>query len=317
MRPLIMTPPRSRRRAAYSGVRRASDIKFGFNERRSASVVDIEECPVVDPRLLAIIAPLRQALFEVLAPGERADAAVNLTDSGCDVLIVTRSGLGARARDRLIGLAESADLARIARRHPTKGGIEVLASRRPARTVFSDVTVDLPPGGGHGRTLTGEAALVDVVLAAGKGARRAVDLFAGCGTLTFPLARVARRVNAFEVDREAVATVKAAINPAGLADIARIERRDLHRRPLTAGELSDVDLVVFDPPRSGAERQAVEVARSSVPRVVAISCNARTFARDARILIEGGYNLEYVQPIDQFLWSPHVELAAVFELRRD
>ena len=176
---------------------------------------------------------------------------------------------------------------------------------------LSDIRVPLAPAAFIQATSEGENALVAEVLAACKGAKRVADLFAGIGTFSFPLAK-SHQVLAVEGAKTAVDALQGGANQAvGLKQIVA-KHRDLYRRPLTAKELAGFDAVVFDPPRAGAKEQAIELAQSDVKTIVAISCNPNTFARDARILADGGYQLTRVVPVDQFLWSPHLELVGVF-----
>jgi 23S rRNA (uracil1939-C5)-methyltransferase len=170
-----------------------------------------------------------------------------------------------------------------------------------------------PPGGFVQPTAEGEAILVELVMAAvPAGAETAADLFAGCGTFTFPLAE-RLQVYAAEGAEDSLAALQAAARRSDRAGRIEAELRDLARFPVMADELSGGDVVVFDPPRSGAREQAAEIAASGVPVVIAVSCNPTTFARDARTLVDGGYRLTGATPIDQFPWSGHLELVAVFE----
>jgi 23S rRNA (uracil1939-C5)-methyltransferase len=187
---------------------------------------------------------------------------------------------------------------------------------RPVGVVFAGVRVALPPRGFLQATHEGEQALVAAVLAAvetagrmgGKPARSVADLFCGAGAFAFPLARAGLQIHAIDAD---AAMLQAVTGARGTYRITA-EQRDLFTRPLSASELLRFDAVIFDPPRAGARAQAAELARSAVPVIVAVSCNPSTFARDARILTDGGYRLETVTPVDQFLWSPHLELVAIF-----
>jgi 23S rRNA (uracil1939-C5)-methyltransferase len=182
--------------------------------------------------------------------------------------------------------------------------------------VFAGVRVALPPGGFLQATHEGEQALVAAVLAAveaaeqraGKRVRSVADLFCGAGAFAFPLARAGMRVHAIDADAALLQAMTAARGTYRIT----AEQRDLFAQPLSASELKGFDAVVFDPPRAGARAQAEELARSAVPIIAAVSCNPSTFARDARILVDGGYRLETVTPVDQFLWSPHLELVAIF-----
>ena len=310
--PLHFSPPGSRRRATFAIRRRREDAIVGFNERHSHRVVDLGACPVVLPQIAALIAPLRAWAETALQAGDRADAHVAMTDSGIDLLIRTSARLGGAGRDALVDLLAREDLARMARAHPKQEGAEVLAEARPVRAVHGGVPVALAPGGFAQATADGEAVLTGFVLEAAEGAARAADLFCGSGAFALPLVRRGCAVFAADIDKAAIANLGAAARQAGLAAL-RAETRNLMRRPVPAGDLAGADFAVFDPPRAGAKEQAIEIAASRVPVVVAVSCDPGSFMRDARILTDGGYRLTRLQPVDQFTWSAHLELAARFD----
>ena len=307
-------PAGTRRRASLSAVRLAHDIRVGFHEQRSGRVAAIEGCLILTPSLLALLPVLRTGLAPVLAPGEDMGVMVTETDGGPDVLLSARREPARGEREALSRLAETADLARLSWAAPA-GAPEPLALRRPATVEFDGAHVEPPPGGFLQPSREGEQALVERVLQGLPAAPgRILELYAGCGSFTFALAKAAR-VRAVEGDAASLGALGRAAAGANLSGRVETEQRDLARRPLLAGEIAGFDALVFDPPRDGAREQAAEIARSRVPRVVAVSCNPRSFARDARILADGGYVLEEVTPVDQFLWSAHVELVAVFERR--
>lgn len=309
--PLFRSPPGSRRRADWTLVNRAGGAIIGFNERGSHRVIDQKMCPVLHPALEGLIGPLGDLMGQVLGKSARAEVRGSVTDSGVDLVIVTPGEIGRRGREALAAFAETHDLARVAKGHPKQRGLEPVAARRPVRALFGGVAVDLPPFAFMQATAEGEAALGAVVAEAAKGATRIVDLYAGVGTFSLPLAAKGAKVAAFEGDRDAVEALALAGRKRTLSNL-RVERRDLERKPVEAGELEGSDVVIFDPPRAGARHQAPEIAESGVPVVIAISCNPATFQRDAAVLMNLGYRLERVRPVDQFLWSPHLELAAVF-----
>ena len=309
--PLMRTPAGARRRATFHVLRRKHDAVIGFRTRASHHIVGIGECPVLDPALVALLAPLGDMFAGLLAPGGRAEALVAKTASGIDLLIRTPKQPTLEQRERLTEFAGKHDLARVSWQDRGDDQAELIILRRPVRVDFGGVAVDLPPGGFLQPSAAGEAILAGFVTAATAQAGHVADLYAGCGALSFPLAGHAR-VHAVEGWAAMTAALDGAAARAGLAGRVTSETRDLERRPLTAKELSRFDAVVFDPPRAGARRQSEVLAASGVPLVVALSCNPASFARDARILIDGGYAMEQVQPIDQFLWSAHVETAAVF-----
>ncbi len=310
LRPMLRIAPGTRRRASLAAEQAGRSVRLGFHARESHRVVDATGCLVLTPALSALLSPLRDALLPVLADGERIAVTATATDSGVDLLLEGKRPLSLAARESLAALADGADLARVtwrADRQPP----DPVAIRRPARIVFGGVPVDLPLGAFLQPTAAGEAALVTAVTQALAGCDRVADLYAGCGTFTFPLARGAR-VHAVEGDAEAIGAVAAAARRAGLDSRVTTAQRDLASDPLSADELARFDGVVFDPPRAGAKSQAEQLARSTVSKVAAVSCDPATFARDARILVDGGYRLLEATPIDQFIWSPHVEIVALF-----
>jgi 23S rRNA (uracil1939-C5)-methyltransferase len=237
---------------------------------------------------------------------------ITKSDSGLDLLLTTDAGFGLRQRERLADFAGTHDLARIARRHPKALGVEVLLERRPVRAIFGGVAVSLPPGAFLQPTREGEAALRAAVGEALGEARHVADLYAGCGTFGLPLAAQGCEVLAFEKDKHLVAALAATARASAGRLRLWAETRDLERRPLAPGELERCDAAILDPPRKGAKAQAAALAQSKLQHVALVSCNPATFARDARLLGDGGYRLDWIQPVDQFLWSPHLELAAAF-----
>lgn len=303
--PTIVSPPRSRRRAVFTGRRTKKGVVVGFHGRRSETLIDVVECHVVRPEILAA----RPALEALTALGaSRAHPlrlTVTLSGAGLDVAVEGGKPLDAGLRTRLAALAEAHDLARLA------WDGEPLALRRPAWQAFGRARVVPPPGAFLQATAEGAAALTAAARAAVGDARRVADLFAGCGTFTLPLAETAE-VHAVEGEAAMLASLDAGRRAAPGLRRVTTEARDLFRRPLTPAELDRFDAVVMDPPRAGAEAQARALAASRVTRVALISCDPATFARDAAILAAGGHKLEEVRVVDQFRWSGHVEIAARF-----
>lgn len=314
--PLARMPERSRRRATLGAVRRGERVALGFRGRASRTIEDIESCLILTPGLLALLPGLRRALAPALEDGEVADVALLESETGADVVLVSRRPPGLRAREALAGFAAEADLARLSWAPAGRSGAaaepEPLAMRREPVVHLGPVAVTPPPGGFLQPTAAGEAALVETLLAwLPEDGGPVADLYAGCGTFTFPLAARAP-VHAVEGDQAALAALARAARRHDLAGRVSAEARDLARRPLEAAELERFATVVFDPPRAGAREQAGQLARAAVPTAIAVSCSPPTFARDARTLVDGGYRLVEVRPIDQFPWSPHLELAALF-----
>jgi 23S rRNA (uracil1939-C5)-methyltransferase len=305
--PLIDAHGQGRRRAVLHARRGAHDVlEVGFTAPRAHHIVAIDRCPILEPGLDGAI-QAAWAIAEVLRPVSKPlDIHVTATDSGMDVDVRGSGPLSAQRTTTLAGLAEKHKLARI-----TRHG-ELAAQRAQPLLKVGSAHVALPPGAFLQATVEGEAALARLVLGHVGAAKRVADLFAGIGTFALRLAERAR-VTAADSETAAIkALERAAATTAGLKPVEALTR-DLFRRPLMAAELKAFDAVVFDPPRQGAEAQARELAKSNVKTVVAVSCDATTFARDAKIMIGGGYKLACVTPVDQFRYSFHVELVAKFE----
>lgn len=309
--PLRVMPP-GRRRARLGLVRPEDPLApavIGFHERFRHTLVDVEECAVLEPALFALLAPLRLAANEFLPSGGNANATLTRTDSGIDVLIEVGAPPGLHALEALAGLAAERDLARIVWRE--HGQDIPVVERRPVRVLLSGVPVPFPPGGFLQASEAAENVLVAEVVAAVGAQRPVLDLFAGLGTFALALAG-AGPVHAVEGDaRSARALSQAASSMPQLT----VERRDLERNPLPAEALAAHAAAVFDPPRAGARHQVAVLAGSKIETIAAVSCNPTTFARDAAALIAGGFRIERVTPVDQFTWSPHLELVAVFRRR--
>ena len=307
----VATPPGSRRRLALHA-RRGPDggAILGFKARRSWRLVEVTRCPVADPRIVAALPALRALAQPFLEhPKSAPTLHVTWTLDGLDVDVTgverRTGGLSRDAQMQAIEAAAAADLARL-----SLAGETLVMARHP-RVAFGPATVPLPASGFLQAVPQAEAAMVERAVAAVKGAKKIADLFCGAGTFTFPLATVAP-VLAADASAAGIAALKAGIGSArGLKPI-EAQARDLFRRPLAPYDLRGCDAIVFDPPRAGALEQTAQIAQSKAPVVVGVSCNPVTFARDARVLINAGFRLERVTPIDQFLWSAHVELVGVF-----
>ena len=307
-----------RRRATLAARRQGRTVAVGFHPRASHAIEDIRECQVLVPEITALLPALRTALPALLAEGERADITVLASETGLDVLVASPTPPGLAAREALAALAQEADLARLSWGAAGPGGAapesepEPVAIRRAPLLTFTGVAVEPPPGAFVQPTAAGEAALLAIAHQALAGVAGPVaDLFAGLGPFTFGLAE-RHRVHAVEGTETAIAALWRAARRHDRAGRVTAETRDLARAPLTAAELAPFAGVVLDPPRIGARAQAEALAESAVGTVVALSCNPGSFARDARTLADGGYTLESVTPLDQFPWTGHLELAAVF-----
>ncbi|HZA01222.1 MAG TPA: methyltransferase [Hyphomicrobiaceae bacterium] len=304
-----MVLPQSRRRAVFGIARKGGRVVLGFREEGKHALVDLAECPVLDPSIVAALGWLRE--MAVIALGEDAGGRLLVTrfDNGLDVAFEGgRSRPTPEVRAALARLAEAARLLRL-----SVDGDVIVIRGRPMLT-SGGVTIAPPPGVFLQAVPEAEAIMIDLIVAATDRANTVADLFCGIGTFTFPLARRAR-VLGVDSDRRALEALEAAAKAAQAIKPVAVKVRDLFREPLARKEFEPFDAVVFNPPRAGAKAQAEMLAKSRVPTVVGISCNPATLARDARILIDGGYQLEKVSPIDQFLFSPHVEAVAVFRRR--
>jgi 23S rRNA (uracil1939-C5)-methyltransferase len=310
--PLRSIPPRTRRRADLAAVNAASGVALGFHRDGSADIVDVANCEVLSPVLAAALPGLRGVLREALDAAERVDLHLTATKEGIDVLITGRLP-DARIRAKLAEYARAADIPRIAWRKNIRSTPEIVVLRAVPHLDISGVPVEPPPGAFLQAARESEAILVEEVTAAIGKSKRVAELYAGLGTFTFPLSA---RVHAVEGNDPARLALDAAARKAERAGRVTSETRDLDRRPLTPPELEAYDAAIFDPPREGAEAQARNFARGRVPTIVGVSCNPVTFARDAKIMAEGGYKLERIVPVDQFLWTGHLELVATFKKPR-
>ncbi len=308
--PPFAAPPGSRRRLALHARRQGRGAVLGFKARRSWRLVAIDVCVIADQRLVAALPLLRRLAEPFLEhPKSAPTLHVTVTETGLDIDVTgierRGGGLSADARMRAAQIAGEGDIARV-----SLAG-EIFYQARPALVRIGGATVALPPGGFLQAVAAAEQAMVAFALAASAGARRVADLYCGVGAFTFPLATLAP-VMAADASASAIASLKASLATAPGQSPIEAAVRDLDRRPVLAAELRKTDVVVFDPPRAGAAAQSAELARSTVPRAVAVSCNLTTFVRDAKILTDGGFTLQRLLPVDQFLWSPHIELVGLF-----
>jgi 23S rRNA (uracil1939-C5)-methyltransferase len=308
LRPIEISPRGSRRRATLEAKRDGNRIMLGFHEAASHSVVDMLECPILSPALTALLPPLRSLLNTLLPARGAATITLDESDRGVDLGLKLPGSPDLAALEMLAAFAASQDIARLWWQDRAGAPMPIAERRRPS-VRLGDVDVDLPPAAFRQATAAGELALTRAVIEAAGSAQHIADLFAGIGTFTLPLS--ARRVHAVEQSSAALDALAAAVRRAQCTGLT-VKRRDLFSRPLLPAELNRYDAVLFDPPRAGAAAQCDQLAQSTVPTVIAVSCNPASFARDAAILLNGPYRLEWVLPVDQFLWSNHVELVAVF-----
>jgi 23S rRNA (uracil1939-C5)-methyltransferase len=296
-----------RRRATFHARYTQGRPAVGFTQARAHKIVEIDSCPVLAASMDGAL-PAARAIAEALAAaGKPLDILVTATASGLDVDLKGRGTLGEAETKSLVRIALAHDLARLSN-HGT-----IVVSRRTPMLAMGKAMVVPPPGVFLQATETGEEALAARVSAHVAGARYIADLFSGIGTFALRLAEFAK-VDAFDLEEDSLQALAKAARAAGLREVA-VSPRDLLRSPLGPLELDRYDAVVFDPPRAGGEQQAVALSASSVPLVVAVSCNTQTFARDAAILCAGDYEIARVEPVDQFRHTPHVEVVACFRRR--
>jgi len=308
----VIVPPRTRRRAVFKIKSLPEGLHIGFHAAKTHTVIDMHHCEVLTPGLFALVGALRQKLEPLFGLGEAAELHVTQSDTGFDCAFRWRAQVTPTLRAALSSALSGLGIARL-----TMGREIVFETALPAVTL-GGVKVVLPSNPFLQSTAEGEAALQARVLEAVAKAKTVADLFAGVGTFALPLARKAK-VHAVEQDAPALAALAEAAKAfapvgsgaKGLKPVTT-ETRDLFKLPLTSLELNAYDAVVLDPPRAGAEAQAHALAKSKVRTIAYVSCDASSFARDAALLVKGGYRMGPVTPIDQFLWSSHIELAGSF-----
>ena len=301
----IEVPPHTRRRAVFKVAKRGGAVEVGFHAAQSHAIVDMHECLVITPRLFAVVAQLREVMGAVLNDGENAEVHATDTDTGIDAAIRWERKINTAMTAQFATWAAKYRIARV-----TANG-QILTGTAMPQVTFGKARVTLPVESFLQPTHDGEAALLAKVREALKNAKAIADFFAGCGTFALPLAEQAR-VHAVEQDKTALAALaEAARNTQGLKPVTT-EARDLFKLPLSGDELKPFDAALLDPPRAGAQAQVNALAASKIRRIAYVSCNADSFARDARILADNGYRVGTVTPVDQFLWSSHIELVCAF-----
>ncbi|CAH2401931.1 class I SAM-dependent RNA methyltransferase [Mesorhizobium escarrei] len=306
---LVPCAPQTRRRVVFTARRSEAGMLLGFVRALSSEIISIEECPISLPEIVAMLDRLRALAELVCATTKSFRMTVTATGSGLDVAVHESGKLGENQRRVASNFVIGQGLARL-----SIDGETIIEPKKPVVT-FGGVAVAVPPGAFLQATEAAEQTMADIVGRHLARAKKVADLFAGCGSFALRLAAKSE-VHAVEGDAAALLALDRGFRFASGLKRVTSERRDLFRRPLTFKELNGFDGVVFDPPRAGAEDQSKQIARSDVPLVAAVSCNPVTLARDLRILLDGGYALKSVTPIDQFLWSPHVEAVALLEKPR-
>ncbi len=294
----LLSPPESRRRAALTALRAGKQVAIGFNAAQSNQIVDMRQCPLLMPELFALIAPVRELLTMIAQQRRPVKVKMQMLDQGVELIL---EGVKAEGLDAAMALQDFAGTHRLARFAIDQGdGLEILWQPEPPTMRFGDILVEVPPFAFLQPTGAGQAALVEAVRRAIGDAGAVADLFAGVGTFALSM-QAGRKVYAAEGARDAIAALTGAANRARA--LVATEHRDLFRRPLVPAELNRFGAIILDPPRAGAEEQVKQLAASAAPVIAYVSCNPASFARDAKMLIAGGYTLDWVQPVGQFRWS--------------
>jgi 23S rRNA (uracil1939-C5)-methyltransferase len=310
--PPVRTGPGERRRMDLAARRRRQGTTLGLHRTHSTEVIDLTTCLVLDPRLVALMPPLRDLLSRLDTMHHEGSVIANLLDAGADLLLRTDAPLTLADR---VAMADFAHMHRLPRIAWALGNDEPepIAVLRPPITSFSGINVTPPPGAFLQASASGEAGIIGAALAALPTRGQIAELFAGCGTITFALAQRAR-VTAWEGNASLLGTLRHAANRGGLAGRVTAIERDLVRQPLQPRELAPFSCVLLDPPPAGAAAQIAQIAAAKTPIVIYVSCNPATLARDARTLRQAGYRLASAVPIDQFLWSTRLESVVVLVL---
>ena len=308
----IFVPEGTRRRASFSALKLNNSVIIGYHKRRSKMIVDITECCVLSPSIMALKRKLAKPLANILREGQVTNIFLQEIDGNVEMLITGNIGqkkneLDLATLEEISKIAQELDFARIGWRCRSKDIAEIIIQRKAMYVQMGALSVELPLGGFMQPSIEGQEALLKAVMSALPEKGCFVDLFSGSGTFAGVMLERGK-VSAYEANGEAISFLTKAAKGTGL----KVYQRDLFNEPLAVCELNKFDAIIFDPPRAGAKEQVKDIAHSNVPLVISVSCNPATFARDAHTLEEGGYYLDSLQIIDQFIYSYHVELVGIF-----
>ena len=307
---LIVLPFGRRRRVDLEGIKKNDQMYLGFHRWRSRQIINLNECHTMAPELSKLLEPLRQAFDRILTNYQKVKVFLTLTEVGVDASVEVQGvvSLTEEQRQVLMKFAESAKVARLTFRH--RKFMDTLHQTAEPFVMFGDVKVAVTPYSFLQATKEADTVLSDLVKdGIPESAQKVADLFCGRGTFSFPLSKVAE-VDGYEFDKNALEALNAASSQSGLN--IQTHYRNLFDEPLSVAELNAFDAVVVDPPRAGAAEQTQQLCKSRVKTIVYVSCNPKTFVRDAKDLVESGYKLEKLTAVDQFAWSPHLEVVGVF-----
>jgi 23S rRNA (uracil1939-C5)-methyltransferase len=306
----VFLPAATRRRATFAAIKTQRGVLFGYTQAKSHQILDVQACLVLEPALDQKFQALREFLPALLPAGKSIDIGIQYVDGVFDLMLTGPLQQGGKFNleqlEIFAEIAEKLGIARVSWAAKENGAIETLLMRDTIFKKFGVLKVALAPGAFLQASIASENALVKIVQKYAKGAQHIADLFCGYGTFAGNLLQQDVKIHAAENDNGAVKALQKAA-PKNLS----VEKRNLFKNPLT--QLDDFDTVIFDPPRAGAGAQSAALAYSNVPRIIGVSCNPVSFARDAKILQEGGYSLKSVTLVDQFVWSAHVEVVGLFE----
>ena len=307
--PIARIPANTRRRAIFKVSATRQEVNIGYYEASSHVLLPIDECPLLTPEIWELIPELQAVIPKLAHPEDVTEISITLSDTGLDVIIITDPPAQVPDTLHLTEFAETHDISRISW-HWQKG-ITTIVLRRPVQLMLGDIAVTLPVRYFLQATKEGQMLITSMITEATKDSAKIIDLYAGCGTYSFPMSAYAH-VNAVEGDVSMIHSMQNAISEVGLKQKLLATHQDLFRQPYNKSELSSYDAAVINPPRNGAETQMSQLAQSRTPIIVMVSCNPNSFQRDAGLLRTGGYKLEKALAIDQFLWSSHLEIVAVF-----
>ncbi len=306
---LVQVGAHSRRRAEFKVTVNKGHISIGFFEAKSHNIVDVTMCPVTTAEIVDLLPKLRHALHDLKKPGNIKSINISLADNGIDILINTTAKTAANDKSALVDFAKENGIIRLAEKSDE---IDIFYNKESPLILLGAIEVELPTGSFMQATAIGQKAITEIILKNTEGYKRIIDLYCGVGTYSFPLVQAGHTVKAYEGAEEMVTSVHNAARRNNIEDKISAGSRDLIKRPVKPHELKDFDAVVINPPRNGAKPQAEEIAKSEIKKVVMVSCNPATFERDAKCLLEGGFQLQSATPIDQFYQTAHLELVAVF-----
>jgi 23S rRNA (uracil1939-C5)-methyltransferase len=305
----VFLPAATRRRVEFKLAHGGNAVKLALLEPRSHTPVAIDQCLILRPELQALIAPISEALSAEAFSATLYAVSLTLTDSGIDMLLTFRN-TDLATLPPMEGLCKSLGIARISARNRDDAATRTLHTQTPVEMTLGGYAIPLPADAFLQASVEGQALLTEATLAACEGAKSVADLFCGIGTYSFPASRKVK-IHAVESDATMVAAMQKSIKQHGITSLTA-EKRDLFKAPLTAFELNRFDAAIINPPRLGAKAQCEHIAKSTVKTVAMVSCNPATFSRDAKILKSAGFKLQSAQAVDQFVFSPHLEITALF-----